>query len=130
VLVAWRLWIALQREEITETWDARGRKASLIIPWIAERIPKVDGSKDDLTIGGGMGTEMGRCVVVTLSIAALREFSGGPTETLVGGGWRLRAGSVRARVRGSSTTGEARGVDWSGERETGRGRGIEVDKGI
>jgi len=82
---------------------------------MAERIPTVEGSKDDSTVGGGIGTGTRSCDVETLSIAASREFLGGPTETLVGGGWRLRAGSVRARVRGSSTTGEARGVDCSGK---------------
>jgi len=50
-------------------------------------------------------------------MATLREFSGGPTETSVGGGWRLRASSVRAWLRGSSTTGDAQGVDWSGKQE-------------
>jgi len=84
--------------------------ASVIIPWMAERIPEVDGSKEDAIEGRGLVSSEG-----TSSIATSNEFSGGPTVTLVGGGWRLRAGSVRAQLRGSSTTGEARGVDWSGE---------------
>jgi len=54
-------------------------------------------------------------------MAASREFLEGPMVTLVGGGWRLRAGSIRVRLSGSSTTGKAQGVDWSGERGLGKG---------
>ena len=66
---------------------------------------------------------------------------GGLTNTLVGGGWSNRAGSIRAWLIGSPTTGEAQGVvmlgdglqgqnsgdraqDWDWDLEEGRGQAV------
>ena len=59
-------------------------------------------------------------------MAGSKELDGGPMDTSIGGGCKVRAScSVLAHVGGKSTTGEARGVIWSGDRpgiwETGEG---------
>jgi len=53
-LTACWLWIVSHQADMTEIWDARGLIALVIIPWMAERIPDVDGSKDDSTTGRGL----------------------------------------------------------------------------
>jgi len=72
--------------------------------------------------GGRAGVgRTGACkgsVVSMSSMASSRLLSGGPTDTLVGGG--SRAGSVRARSGGSSTSGDTLGIGWEVE-ESGDG---------